>query len=134
MDEEHQRAPLMTQVNFLPADIPELSHAVSMFPNLEFACVATITAKKLLKFPILNHEGMFPLLKASNLPSKILNRKITEAHLRKFFPKEFFPITDSRDLLGKVLAALSWGDIIHGHEKFLVNPANYSPIPYKKVN
>lgn len=118
---------------FSSADIQELSDAVSIFPNLEFACFAAITSKKLLKFPILSHDGLLPLLKAGNLPDRIKNRKITEVHIRKFFPKEYFPITDARDLMGKVLGSLSWGDVVHGHEKFLKDPTNYSPVYYKKV-
>lgn len=115
---------------FTSNDIDILSHAVSLYPNLRFASYATSLAKKHLKFPIENHKGFRPLFKVKNLPALIASRKITYGHLQKFFPKEFFPVEDSRDFLGRVFAALSWGETIHYHERFVQNPERFSPVIY----
>jgi len=117
---------------FEPKDVEILSHAISIHPNLEYACYATKLAKKHLKFPIMQWSGMYPLFSVRGIPTKIAKRKITRAHLRKFFPSELFPITNAGDFLGKTLAALSWGDSIHRHERVLANPVRFTPVAYRK--
>jgi hypothetical protein len=113
-------------------DIEILSHAVSIHPNLEYACYVAKVAKKHLKFPIKTYEEVDPLFSIKDLPGKISKRKLSKAHLRKFFPKEFFPIEGVEDFLGKILAALSQGDVIHYHEQHLKNPERFTPVRYGK--
>ncbi len=113
-------------------DIDILAHAVSIYPNLEYACFATKLAIKHLKFPINTREDFKPLFSVGDLPKNIAKRGIGEPHLRKFLPDEFFPIADERDFLGKVLAALTWGETIHHHERFLKDPRAVAPLHYRK--
>jgi hypothetical protein len=117
---------------FDAGDVDLLRHAVSIFPNLEFACFATKVARKRLKFPVRGRSEIAALFPVGKLPKKISSRKIGKRELEKFFPDEYFPIEDERDFLGKVLGALSYGEVIHYHERFLKDPAKYSPVPYRK--
>lgn len=117
---------------FDAGDANLLAQAVSIFPNLEFACYATKVARKQLKFPVRDHAEIAALLSKNKLPERIADRKIGKRALEKFFPKEYFPIEDERDFLGKVLGALAFGDVMHHHERFLKDPAKYSPVPYRK--
>lgn len=119
---------------FVPDDLEILTLAVSIYPNLEYACFAAKMAKQHLKFPIKSHKDLDELFEIKHLPEKIAERKIGPAHVRKFFPKEFFPIEDVRDFLGKTLAILSWGDEVHYHEQFLKEPERFSQIQYRKEN
>lgn len=117
---------------FAPADLEILMHAVSIYPNLEYACFAAKMAKKHLKFPVNDHKAFNELFKVKRIPKKIATRKIGGAHVRKFFPKEFFPIEDVRDFFGKTLAILSWGDEVHYHERFLKEPKRFTQIQYRR--
>lgn len=112
---------------FAAADVKMLSHAVSIYPNLEFACYATKLAKERLKFPVKSYQEIAPLFSVKEIPEKIARRGLRPAHMRKFFAKQFFPIEDARDFLGKTLAALSWGDVVHHHEQFLKHPERFAP-------
>ncbi len=118
---------------FAAEDVELLSHAVSIHPNLEFACFVGKMAQKHLAFPITSHDEMHALFSIKGVPKKIEDRKIGKVQLRKFLPKEFFPIEDVEDLVGKVLAALACGDVIHYHERFLRNPMQFAPVPYRKA-
>lgn len=115
---------------FSGKDVDILSHGVSIFPNLEFACFATTMAREHLQFPITSPDAVFSLFSAADLPARI---EVRQADLQRFLPKELFPIDDARDFLGKILGALSWADVVLGHERFLANPAQFSPVPYGKV-
>jgi hypothetical protein len=117
---------------FDAGDVDLLAQAVSIFPNLEFACYATKVARKRLKFPVRDQSEIVGLLSKNKLPERIAGRRIGKREIEKFFPKEYFPIEDERDFLGKVLGALSYGDVMHHHERFLKDPAKYSPVPYRK--
>lgn len=111
-------------------DLPMLVHAVSIFPNLEYACYASKLAGTHLQFPIQGHAEVDPLFKLEDISEKIRRRNIQPGDFERFFPKEFFPIEDPHDFLGKVLAALSWGDTVHYHERFLKQPHRFSPMSH----
>lgn len=110
---------------FSAEDLPVLSQAVSMMPNLEFASYAASRAKELLQFPINSAEEFAPLFEIDNLPTRIENRGFRLDHVEKFYPQELFPINDARDFLGKTLAALSWGSLYHHYEDACATPQNY---------
>ena len=115
---------------FSSKDIKILTQAVSMFPNLEIACYATSIAYRQLKFPLKSYKDVKPLFDIKKIPDRIKKRGIRFSHFRKFFPREFFPIEDPQDFLGKALAALTWGDNIHYHENLIKNPVRYIQTPY----
>ena len=119
---------------FSSKDIKILQHAVSIIPNLEYACFATKLAKRHLRFPVKSYTEMGKLFDIRTLPENIKARKLRKAHLKKIFQKVFFPIEDERDFLGKVLAALTWGDTVHYHEQYLEDPVRFSQYFYKKEN
>ena len=114
---------------FSAKDIDILSQGVAMLPDLEVACFVTKLAQH-QAFPIVSFDSIVSLLARQDLPASIAAHR---AELTKHFPKEFFPITDARDFLGKILGALSWTKTVLGHEQFLARPDQLSPAPYNKV-
>lgn len=119
---------------FNPEDVDVLAHAVSIVPNLEYACFAAKLAREHLKFSIRSLEDMKPLFSVKGLPEDIAKRGISLAHVKRFLPDEFFPIEDERDFLSKVLGALAWGDEVHLHERFLREPKTIVPLRYRMEN
>ena len=127
------KAKQRSETLFTSGDIAILSHAVAMQPDVELACFATKLAKKHLKFPLKGYADLAPLLEIGSLPTTIKRRGLRKGHLRKFFPKAFFPIVDAQDFLGKVLGACCWGAAVHHHEQFLKQPQRFGRIGYRKV-
>jgi hypothetical protein len=118
--------------HFTAGDVDLLAQAVAMHPNLELACYAAKLAREQLKFPLHKHDDLVALTAIKGIPQKFAGRHIGEAEIRKFFPPAFFPIHDVHDFLGKALAALSFGDRVHAHERAVNHPPRFIPGTYRK--
>lgn len=102
---------------FKKKDIEILCHSISLVPTLELATYATKLSKEHLKFPIKSHEDLKPLFAIPKLHEKFCNTGITYKLTLKFLSKKFFPIENEEDFLGKIFAALLYGEKYHAFEK-----------------
>jgi hypothetical protein len=107
-------------------DLDILSRGVSIVPNLQLACRAAKLAHKQVSFPITGIEAITQLLSMLDAPAGAAR----PADLQAALPAGCFPITDADDLLGKLLGALSWAEVVAEHERFLADPAQASPVRY----
>lgn len=114
---------------FTEKDIGILQKAISLYPNLEFACLTAKIAGQHLQFPLVDHESMSKLFELSSIPEKVKKRRITKDIFKKYFPDAFFPIESLEDLIGKILAAISYGESVHYHERLIDQPKKHPNSP-----
>lgn len=117
-------------------DLPLLARAVSLYPDLEFACFATKLAARELKFPISKPQDFAPLVKfedrrrrALHAYDRIALRRISVQNIVDHFPPSYFPIQDANDMLGKVVGALISGKARHAAENLLQRPTTFKRSP-----
>ena len=102
---------------FTPDNFERLSHAISLFPDLEFATFAACYAEGKISFPVNDFQGLSSLFNdLQNLPSRIRARQLTYQSAQFFFRPELFPIVNIDDFLGKVFLSALWGSNYHQKE------------------
>ncbi|MDO8263475.1 MAG: hypothetical protein Q7T21_09625 [Gallionella sp.] len=100
---------------FDKSDFDLLLSAISLMPELELVAYAGKLARSQLSYPV-ETASEFLALFGDAKALRYFDREITSTQASRFMPKEFFPISDEKDLLRKLLLAFQHGSITHAAE------------------
>jgi hypothetical protein len=108
MAEEANRA-------FDERDVDLLVRVLSHIPNGAEVAYATKRARTRAKYPIADHAGLAALLDDGKV-ARFRDREVTVDSIRRYVPKEFFPIDDEQDFIAKVLIAFDIAEVEHSKQ------------------
>ena len=93
-------------------DVDVLTQVLLHIPNAAEVAYATKRARKRAKYPIKNHDGLAALLDDGKA-TRFRDREVTVDSIKRYVPKEFFPIDDEQDFIAKLLIAFDRAEIEH---------------------
>ena len=93
-------------------DVDLLTQVLLHIPNAAEVAYAAKRARKRAKYPIKNHDGLAALLDDGKV-ARFRDREVTVDSIKRYVPKEFFPIDDEQDLIAKLLIAFDRAEIEH---------------------
>src|SRR5260370_23021854 len=84
-----------------------MEKAFALCPDLDFVTYLVKCARKRVKFPIQDHEGLLPLCDEGSHSVTFKDREATIEQAQQFLPESFFPIESEDDLLFKLFIAFT---------------------------
>ena len=96
-------------------DVDLLVLVLSHIPNGAEVAYATKRARERAKYPIANYDGLAALLDDGKV-ARFRDREVTVDSIKRYVPKEFFPIDDEQDLIAKLLLAFDRAEIEHSKQ------------------
>ena len=96
-------------------DVDLLTQVLAHIPNGVEVAYATKRARTRAKYPIKDHNGLAALLDDGKV-ARFRDREVTVDSIKRYVPKEFFPIDDEQDLIAKLLIAFDRAEIEHSEQ------------------
>lgn len=93
-------------------DVDLLAQVLAHIPNGLEVAYAAKRARERAKYPIADHGGLAALLDDGKV-ARFRDREVTVDSIKRYVPKEFFPIDDEQDLIAKLLIAFDRAEIEH---------------------
>lgn len=90
---------------------------VGMNPELKATAMLIERAREVgLKYPVNCCDDFLPLAEQGCRHCDLDGVKVSITHAKRFFPKNFFPVENEDALMGRLIAAFTWGNEVHRFE------------------
>jgi hypothetical protein len=104
-----------TRRAFDERDVGLLTRVLAHVPNGAEVAYAAKRARERAKYPITGYEGLVALLDDGKV-ARFGDREVTGDAIKRYVPKEFFPLDDEDDLIAKLLIAFDRAEIEHSKQ------------------
>lgn len=89
---------------------------VQLRPELRSTALLVERARERCTYPIRSRDELLALADPGHTHCDLDGVKLGSRELKRFFPKNLFPIEDEDALIGRLIAVFIWGNEVHNFE------------------